>query len=40
MRLTNLSLDICGILNVPETWDKGDGGGRLDPVDESLLRPI
>ena len=34
-RLTTLSLDICGILNVPETWDR-EG---LAPVDESLLRP-
>ena len=25
-RLKTLSLDICGILNVPETWDRGDGG--------------
>ena len=39
-RLTTLSLDICGILNVPETWDRGDGGGDLAAVDESLLRPI
>ena len=35
-RLTTLSLDICGILNVPETWDRGGGGGGLAPVDESL----
>ena len=38
-RLTTLSLDICGILNVPETWDREGGGGGLAPVDESLLRP-
>jgi len=35
-RLTTLSLDICGILNVPETWNRGAGGGALAPVDESL----
>ena len=35
-RLTTLSLDICGILNVPQTWDRGGGGGGLAPVDESL----
>jgi len=39
-RLTTLSLDICGILSVPETCDKGDGGGGLAPVDKSLLSPI
>ena len=40
-RLTTLSLDICGILRVPETsWDRGDGGGGLAPVDELLLSPI
>ena len=39
-RLTTLSLDICGILNVPETWDRRGGGGSLVPVDELLLRPI
>ena len=37
--LTTLSLDICGILNVPETWDREGGGGGLAAVDESLLRP-
>ena len=39
-RLITLSLDICGTLNVPGTWDRGGGGGGLAPVDESLLRPI
>ena len=40
-RLTTLFLDICGILSVPETsWDRGDGGGGLAPVDELLLSPI
>ena len=39
-RLTTLSLDIYGILNVPQTWDRGGEGGGLAPVDESLLRPI
>ena len=35
-RLTTLSLDICGILNVRKTWDRGGGGGGLALVDESL----
>ena len=39
-RLTTLSFEICGILSVPETRDRGAGGGALAPVDESLIRTI
>ena len=39
-KLTTLSLDICGMLNVPETWGREAGGGALAPMDESLLRPV